>query len=228
VLFAHWSFPPEVVAARLPPGLMLDTHDGRAWVSAVALRMHDVHLRGLPGLPGSRSFPELNLRTYVTVGETHGVYFFSLDATSRLVVALARRWFALPYLRAEMLHRVDEAGVRFESERTDTRAAPAQFSARYAPSGPVALATRGSLDHWLTERYALFAVRPDGRVLRGDVQHPPWPLQPVVADLSRNTLLLAAGLPADEPPAALHYAARVDVPTWAPRVVYRPEAGRRT
>ena len=36
--------------------------------------------------PGSPRFPELNVRTYVTVGDKPGVFFFSLDAGNPLAV----------------------------------------------------------------------------------------------------------------------------------------------
>jgi uncharacterized protein YqjF (DUF2071 family) len=51
----------------------------------------------------------------------------------------------------------------------------------------VARARAGELEHFLVERYALFAVR-RGHVVRGDVAHEPWPLQPAVAEVETNTM----------------------------------------
>lgn len=231
LLFAHWSVPAATLRERLPPGLVPDTFDGRAWLGVVPFRMAGVHLRGLPPVPGTHAFPELNVRTYVMVGETPGVYFFSLDATSRLAIATARRWFHLPYFRAEMEQRVEGDGFHYRSTRRDPRGAPATFDATYAPTGDVFHAQRGSLEHWLTERYCLFAVAPDGRVFRGDVHHPPWPLQPARADFTHQTMLAAHGFPVGDAdgdaPESLLFARRIDVATWAPRVVYKPVAGVR-
>lgn len=225
VLFLHWPMDADVLRARLPAGMALDTHGGRAWISVVPFRMADVHLRGLPRIPGTGAFPETNVRTYVTVGERPGVFFFSLDAASRLAVEGARRWFHLPYFKAVM--SVESAPgphgphLRYRSRRTDRRGMPAEFDARCSPTGPPEAAARGTLSHFLAERYCLFAVRPDGTLLRGDVHHAPWPLQPVDVEIERCTLLTALRLPepTDAPLAA--WAARVDVPTWAPRVVWR-------
>ena len=227
VTFLHWRMPAAALASRLPGGVALDTHEGAAWISVVAFRMTDVRLRGLPPLPGAGRFPELNVRTYVTVGERPGVWFFSLDAASRLAVATARRWFHLPYHRAAMtLERSgpDGAGVHYTSRRVDPRGAPAEFEAVCTPSGPPRVAERGSLDHFLCERYCLFAARPDGTILRGDVHHAPWPLQPAEVELRACTLLEALDLPRPEGPPRVGFATRVDVPTWAPRVVWRGTA----
>jgi len=230
VLFAHWSFPAAEIRALLPPGLMLDTFEARAWVGVVPFRMADVHPRWLPGVPGASAFPELNVRTYVTVGELRGVYFLSLDATSRLAIAAARAWFKLPYHRARMRSERDGDTVHYRCERVPTAASAesVRFDADYAPTGPVSPAARGSLERWLTERYLLFSVAPDGRVLRGDVHHAPWPLQPARAEIRANTMLGPLGLGVPGAPESLLYAERVDVQTWSPRTAYRPvSAGRR-
>ena len=105
LLFAHWSFPPEAIAGLLPktePALELDTFGGRAWLGIVPFRMSGIHVRGWPPVPGTTAFPELNVRTYVRVGDQAGVWFFSLDAASRLAVRVARRQFHLPYFDADM------------------------------------------------------------------------------------------------------------------------------
>jgi uncharacterized protein YqjF (DUF2071 family) len=231
LLFAHWSLPAAVLRERLPPGIVPDTFDGRAWLGVVPFRMAGVRLRGLPPIPGTHAFPELNVRTYVMVGETPGVFFFSLDATSRLAIATARSWFHLPYYRAEMDVRADghaeRGGFQYRCSRCDPRGGPAVFDAHYAPTGDVFHAQRNSLEHWLTERYCLFAVAPDGRVFRGDVHHAPWPLQPAEAEITRQTMLAAHGLAVEGAPESLLFARRIDVATWAPRVVYRPVAGVR-
>ena len=76
LLFAHWPTPAGEMRRRLPRGLEIDTFDGDAWISLVAFRMSGVTLRWSPSLPGVSSFPELNVRTYVRLGEKPGVYFF--------------------------------------------------------------------------------------------------------------------------------------------------------
>jgi hypothetical protein len=229
LLFAHWPVPPAALARLVPPGLALDPFDGAAWVGVVPFRMTGIHLRGLPPLPGVAALPEINVRTYVTVGGKPGVWFFSLDAGSALAVAAARRWFHLPYYRARFSIGPGRDGIRYTSRRIHRGAPPAEFSARYGPIGDVALARPGTLDHWLTERYCLYAVDARGRLSRGEINHAPWPLQPADAAIERNTMAAAAGI--ELPPRAplLHFARRLDVRIWPPRRVdARESRGART
>ncbi len=176
LLFAHWRIDPALLQPLVP--LPLDLYKGEAWVAVVPFRMSGVALRGLTPIPGTSTFPELNVRTYVHVDGKPGVWFFSLDAANRLAVATARRFFHLPYMNARMTCRLEgTVGDTYESVRTDKRGRPAEFRARYRPSGPAFQAKPGSLVHWLTERYALYAQDTAGRTYRGDIEHIPWPLQ---------------------------------------------------
>src|SRR5437764_1027054 len=98
LLFAHWPISPELLRSLIPPVLALDTYEQQAWVGIVPFRMSYVRPRGVPPVPGLSAFPELNVRTYVTVNGIPGVHFFSLDAGNFIAVALARTLFHLPYL----------------------------------------------------------------------------------------------------------------------------------
>ena len=138
LLFLHWRVPAELLQAQLPPGVALETFDGSAWLGVVPFRMVDTRFRWLPRMPTAHTFPELNLRTYVRVGERRGVWFFSLDAASRLAVEGARFGFGLPYLTARMQCERDGDAIRYRSERTDRRGPPATFVGSWRPAGPFA------------------------------------------------------------------------------------------
>ena len=90
LLFAHWPVDKAALAAKLPSSLTLDLYDGEAWLAVVPFHMTNVAPHGVPSLPGMSAFPELNVRTYVRVGDQPGVYFFSLDAANALAVVDAR------------------------------------------------------------------------------------------------------------------------------------------
>jgi uncharacterized protein YqjF (DUF2071 family) len=211
LLLAHWPLGAEGLRTMIPKSLELDTYDGVAWLSVVPFRMLNVRLRGLPRACGL-AFPELNVRTYVRHGNRSGVFFFSLDATSLAVVILGRRLFGLPYFRARISMDQASGQFRFDSERTDRAAV---FSATYE-GGATIQAPPGSLDAWLTERYCFYSQHADGRVLRCDIHHRPWPLQHAVATISRNGLSgTLSGIDLDAPPALLHYSRGVDVVFWS-------------
>ena len=100
LLFAHWPIDPDALRSKVPANLPLDVFDGRASIGVIPFHMTNVGPRGIPSLPGLSAFPELNVRTYVTLNGKPGVYFFSLDAASTLAVIGARTIFRLPYYRA--------------------------------------------------------------------------------------------------------------------------------
>jgi uncharacterized protein YqjF (DUF2071 family) len=224
LLFAHWPVAPESVRPLVPPALAVQTFEGRAWVAVTPFVITGLRLRALPAIPGLSWFPELNLRTYVTDGRKPGVFFFSLDAGSAAAVAAARALYALPYFRARMRVDADAGWIRYASRRTHRWAPPAEFQAEYRATGEAALAPPGTLTHWLTERYCLYAVGSRGGLWRAEIHHPPWTLQPAEARIRRNTLTAGWGFALSEAPALLHFAGRLDVQVWAPRPV-RPLGG---
>ena len=219
LLFAHWPVAPDALRGRIPAELELDLHDGRAWIGVVPFRMSGVRLRALPPLPGASAFPELNVRTYVRHRGVGGVWFFSLDAASRLAVRAARAWFHLPYFAAEMEAAERDGWVDYRSRRTQRGAPGAELRARYRPVGPVEPAAPGSLEDFLTARYCLFARGPRG-LLRGDIHHLPWPLRRAEAEIERETMTAASGVAVTGAP-HLAFAQRLDVVAWAPRRLER-------
>jgi uncharacterized protein YqjF (DUF2071 family) len=214
--FLHWPVPPEVLRPLIPAGLTLDTFEGQAWVGVVPFRMAKVRVRLTPPVPTAYNFAELNVRTYVRRRDRAGVWFMSLDAPSRLAVLGARIGCNLPYYRAEMERARTGEVTSYRSRRTHRGAAPAEFEARYGPTGATALAAKGTLAHWLTERYCLFTAGWRGRVSQLDVHHRPWPLQPGMAEIKTNSMALASGIPLPDRPPLVHYSAGVDVVAWPP------------
>jgi uncharacterized protein len=212
LLFAHWRVAPEQLRALLPGELPLDTHDGAAWVSVTPFEVSGLRLQGLPPSPLGSSFPELNLRTYVTVGGRPGIYFLSLDAGNRAAVRAARLSYRLPYRHARMKVDAHAGRTHYASRRDDGTGA---FRAEYGPGGSAFTAAPGTLEHFLTERYCLYVVD-RGRVLRADIHHPPWPLRPASAHFAENALALSEGIELPPDPPLLHYAQRQDVVVWSP------------
>ncbi|WP_348608164.1 YqjF family protein [Halobaculum rarum] len=206
-LFAHWRVDPATVEARLPESLSVATYEGDAYLGVVPFEMTDIRPRGVPvGL----SFPELNLRTYVTDGDTKGVYFFNLDAADPIGVAVARTLFRLPYYRAAMDVTRDDDRVTVTSHRTHPGAPEARFDATYGPDGETRTPEPGSLEAFLVENYR-FYTEGRGRVYYGDIAHEPWPLTDADAEIRTNTLFEANGFeaPAGEP--ICHYSPGTEV-----------------
>ena len=212
LLFAHWPVPRSALKDSVPDDLEIDTFDGSAWIGLVPFRMSGVMRRGLPDIPGVSAFEELNVRTYVTLEGKPGVWFFSLDAASRLAVWSARRFFHLPYFFADMA--LTDAGDRIHYRSQRHSEGHELFEGYYHPTGAPFLARNGSLEHWLTERYCLYCETPAGIIQRGEVHHRQWPLQPADLEIAGNTLLQPFGINEDTPPHCLHFSRRIDVVIW--------------
>ena len=219
--FIHWRVDPADIAPLLPPGLEVDTFEGAAYVGIVPFTI-PLTRAGLLGLPIARAFHEINLRTYVHHGGREpGVWFWSLDATSRLAVMGARIGYGLPYFAAdiEMGVKASDGGAGETVDyRLRRRGSPAAFTARYGPVGAVAPAATGSLEFFLAERYLLYA-RSSGGLRTARVHHAAYPLQPAAAAAVEQTLTSVAGLPARAcagPPPLVHYAREVDVEIFGP------------
>jgi uncharacterized protein YqjF (DUF2071 family) len=215
LLFLHWPVPAAVLQRHLPPGLAVETFDGTAWLGVVPFRMVRTRWRWLPPLPTAATFPELNVRTYVRGAGRSGVWFFSLDAASRLAVEGARFGFGLPYFRARMSCRRVGAAIEYRSERQDRRGPPACFAAGWRTTGAPAVAVPGSLEQFLVERYALFAWR-RGRLVCGEIAHPPWQLAPADVRIDAGDMTRLLDLPLSTSPASVLAAAPIDVVAFRP------------
>lgn len=225
LLFMHWPVTASSLRGLVPDGLTIQEFEGSSWVGLVPFRMTGVSLRRLPDLPWVSAFPELNLRLYVERDGKPGVWFISLDAANSAAVFTARTLVHLPYYWASMRVGHDGERVRYFSRRRFSKSR-VDFRGVYWPEGPVQEAAPGTLEHFLTERYCLYARTPDGRLERLEVHHRPWPLQPAGADIDTNTVLEAQGIrtPACRP--LLHFSRRLDVVGWAPESVSSSPASR--
>jgi uncharacterized protein YqjF (DUF2071 family) len=223
LLFAHWPVPVEVLRPMIPSSLTIDTFEDQAWLGITPFQMSSVHPRYLPPLPSLSYFPELNVRTYVVnrVGDERkpGIWFFSLDAGNLLAVWAARLGYRLPYFHARMDVSHTPTMIEYTSRRTHRGAKSAEFVASYRPVGPVYHAPPDSLDYWFTERYCLYTTDRLGRLYRGEIHHPPWPLQQAEADIRVNTTANATGIDLPNIPPLLHFAPRQDMVGWYLRQV---------
>jgi uncharacterized protein len=212
LLFAHWPVSVDLLRSRIPAGIEVELFEGQAWLGIVPFHMTNVAPRFVPALPFVSAFPEMNVRTYVRVGDKPGIYFFSLDAANPLAVGVARTMFHLPYFNATMEVREEHLEIHYRSQRVD--APPAEFAATYRPTGPAHHAVPGTLEYFLTERYCLYTLDQDFHLYRLDIHHLPWPLQQATATIETNTMADAAGLRLPSMAPLLHFSKRQDMLAW--------------
>ena len=217
LLFLHWEVPPSELQALLPPGLDLDTFDGKAYVGLVPFTLTGVRPILTPPLPWISSFHEINVRTYVhRQGRDPGVWFFSLDASSTIAVAAARAAYKLPYFHSQIECSASDGAIPridFVAKRHDPRGVmPATAHLHYGPADvPTAKAAVGSIEFFLVERYILYAVDERHHLYRARVHHQPYPIQRAEVDHVEETLIWAAGIKKSEEPQLRHYAREVNV-----------------
>ena len=215
LLFAHWQVEPKIVVPLLPPGLTLDTRDGKAWIGVVPFLMSNIAPRCCPPIPRLSRFLELNVRTYVSYDGKPGVWFFSLDAENPVAVRVARATFNLPYMDATMsLARDDSATITYRSNRTHRGEPPAKLDARYRGTGETFHAQPGTLEYWLTARYCLYSANRQNRVFRGEIDHPQWTLSNAEWTVSQNTMGKPFGFDLTSEPHLL-FAKPITVRAWA-------------
>jgi uncharacterized protein len=220
LLFLHWPVPREALRPLVPDTLEIDSFAGQAYVSLIPFAIAESRAAGAPHALATR-FLETNLRTYVRAADGDpGIYFFSLEASSLLAVAAARLLFGLPYFPAAMAMRREGADIEYASRRRSARHAMVEVA--WSIGDAMAGAAAGTRDHFLIERYSLYVAR-GGRLYRGRVRHPPYPLRRAAVRRLLQTVVMAAGLPEPTRPPLCHYSPGVDVDIfWLERVASLP------
>ncbi len=181
---------------------------GAAWLGIVPFRITGLRARGMVPLPGLSAFNELNVRTYVRAADGKpGVWFFSLEATSRLAVLAARRTYRLPYFDARIA--LEDDGGRIDVECCAPRGGGKVFSGAFRATGEPAVSPVDSLEFFLVERYCLYAEG-GGKLWRAEIHHPPWVVGAGEAEIDLNSI---APVPLSGAPLC-HVAGRQDVVVW--------------
>lgn len=172
----------EILTPFVPPGLVLDLWQGRAFVTLVGLVFDMERLKGvrLPFLP---RFPQVNLRFYVSSpqddGAGRGVVFIK-EIMPRPLMALTARWlFRQNYVVRPMKHSLLSSFGSNNEERLEYK-----WRARrhWEQMGVMSRATwslpgSGSREEFVVERYAGY-VRDGLKTRMFKVSHPPWRIRP--------------------------------------------------
>ena len=201
-------------------GLEVDTFQGSAWLGVVPFWLDRIKIRGVPPIPGARSFPDLNLRTYVRdqYTGTPGVYLL-LAGCQQPAGGGRRRAPSIicpttgprcGWSSARSGSLPSTAGGDFKpaggfqgalpgtgTERADWRRAAAARSSTFSPSAIACLARNRA-----------------GQPIRANLHHVPWPLEEAEAEIERNDLAASIGLTLPKQEPVLHYSRRLAVYMW--------------
>jgi len=208
-LWAHWPVEAAELRGLVPAELEIEEHDGSAWLGLVFFRVRALRARGALPVPGISSFLQLNVRTYVCGPDgLPGVWFFSIDASSRLAALGVRRIYHVPAFHARMA--LEPVAGWNEAECVRLGEPGRVFLGRYRTSDETFHAEPGSLEWFLTERYRLFAWD-----ARAEIHHDRWLLSPAEAEIELTSIapVAVSGAP------LCHFAFRQDALIWPPESV---------
>jgi uncharacterized protein len=214
LLFLHWRIAASQLRPLVPGALEIDTFEGDAYVGIIPFTISGTRPIIAPPLPGMSSFHETNVRTYVhREGRDPGVYFFSLDASSRLAVMAARAAYRLPYhyarMRFNILHgpSFDHSTNRVDSE--------ARCHVVWSAGENLRNATPGTLEFFLIERYILYS-NDRSTLYSARVSHKPYPIRDATVARLDETLCEVNGMLRPQRPPLVHYSSGVDVKIFRP------------
>ena len=173
-------------------------------------RVRALRARGVLPVPGISTFLQLNVRTYVRGPDgLPGVWFFSIDASSRLAAIGVRRIYHVPAFHARMT--LEPVGEWQEVECVRVGEPGRVFAARYRATAETLHAEPDSLEAFLTERYRLFAAD-----ARAEMHHDRWVLSPAEAEVELASIVpFSLG----GAPRCCHFAFRQDALIWPPEPI---------
>jgi len=214
VLFLHWPVPVEKLRPLIPSSLQIDTFNGSAWLGIILFVLEGIFPLGISSVSLTPKFPETNVRTYVKYKDKPGIYFISIDVENWASLNIAKRWYRLPYNSAQIFFRKDGQTCYFQSIRKGNENPSISLKGKYGPISDVYYAKKGTLDHWLTERYCLYSSNNGVNIFCGEIHHQPWPLQKAEIDLVRNTLFNPFNFELSKVKPIAHFSTGVDSLMW--------------
>ena len=161
----------------VPPGTVLDSFDGRTYISLVGFQFRRTKLFGSLPIPFYTDFDEVNLRFYVCRKEGNeerrGVVFVAEIVPKWVVAQVARLAYGENYICLPMENHISADGASTTAEyawQLDGAWLKLYAYASVAPR-PV---HNGSLEQFITEHYWGYSTRRKGHSLEYRVSHVPW------------------------------------------------------
>jgi uncharacterized protein YqjF (DUF2071 family) len=177
LLMLNYEVAPELLAAYVPRGTLLDSFEGKTYMSLVGFRFRETKLFDKIPAPFHREFPQINLRFYVrrtaASQEKRGVVFIAEIVQKRMIALVAQAIYGEHYLcrpvkTREVLEsskRVLEYGWEWKKSWCNLSAEGISSSSDPSP---------GTLEHFLVERYWGYTAQANGGCIEFNVRHPAW------------------------------------------------------
>jgi len=177
LILANYAIPEELLRPLVPPGCVLDRHEGECWGSLVGFQFLDTRVLGI-GWPGFRNFPEWNLRFYVSHEGRRGVCFVREFVPQWTVATMARVIYNEPYRSARMTMDVKDEPDTIAVHYT-VKWAGKVHSMRVVGTKPTVRPAPDSSENWFKEHAWGYGTSRRGKLIRYEVNHPEWEVYPV-------------------------------------------------
>jgi uncharacterized protein YqjF (DUF2071 family) len=176
----NFEVDPAVLAPLVPAGTVVDSWNGRTFVSVVGFMFLRTRVLGIP-IPLHRDFEELNLRFYVrrdgAEGPKRGVVFVKEIVPKPAIAWVARVAYNENYVAYPMRHDValPASGSASRGHACyEWRVGGEWNRASVEIAGEPFIPARGSEEEFITEHYWGYAGQRDGSSLEYQVEHPQW------------------------------------------------------
>jgi len=177
----NYAVEPGLLNRYVPPGTVLDSFEGRTYLSLVGFRFCHTKLLGHFALPFHTDFDEVNLRFYVrrknSSGDRRGVVFISEVVPKRAIALAARIVYGENYTSLPMRHSIQasELGTTAQYQCEYQWKIGSQWCKLAAQTvGDPSHPGEGSLEQFITEHYWGYSIRHRGGCLEYQVSHVPW------------------------------------------------------
>ena len=217
--FMHWEVEVNKLTPHLPEGLDVDTFEGKAFIGVVPFVMKNVRPTWFFSTPFVSTFPEYNIRTYVTKDGIPGVFFLTLEAQSLVTCSYAPKAYGLPYRYAKGSVKKHGKSVNWHSSRNNGNL---KLIGSTEIIGDLQQAIPGTLEEFLFERYSLYTSK-NGKIMRGYTHHKKWNFQLAKVAITDNSLTesFALGIKNLSSPELVHFSSGVNVRTYSIEIAER-------
>ncbi len=177
LVMANYEIAPSLLSEFVPPGTILDFHEGKCYVSLVAFQFLDTKVLNF-SIPFHVNFEEVNLRFYVkreTEDETRrGVVFVKEIVPRHAISFVARTFYGEPYETWQMSHARESNELEYFWSKEDCEN---RISIEIGENAGVP--AEHSHGEFIIEHYWGYTKRGENRTDEYKVEHPKWELYEV-------------------------------------------------
>jgi len=186
LVMLNYEVEPTLLSRYIPAGTVLDSFQGKTYISLVGFRFRRTKLLGRVPIPFHTDFDEVNLRFYVRRKEgsedRRGVVFIAEVVPRHAIATMARILYGENYVCLPMKHRIERDRLNNTVEYEYRWRIDGQWCRIFAETADLPKRpTDGSLEQFITEHYWGYSTRRNIECHEYHVSHPPWNVWPTTA-----------------------------------------------